>query len=117
MTDLDEDCIFCRIAGGELNTDFLHESPNVVAFNDLAPQAPVHVLVVPRMHIPDVTHLTAEHWRLAGEMIEVASRVAARRGLNDTGFRILTNTGDDAGQTVNHLHWHVLGGSRLGKMG
>lgn len=117
MTDRDEDCIFCKIASGELGTDFAYESPNVVAFDDLSPQAPTHVLVVPRMHLPDVTHLGGEYRQLAGEMIEVASSVAVSRGLIPSGFRILTNVGDDAGQTVHHVHWHVLGGTKLGKLG
>jgi len=117
MTDRDEDCIFCKIAGGELGTEFVYESPNVVAFDDLAPQAPTHVLVVSREHFPDVTHLVGEYQRLAGEMIEVGIWVAAKRGLTGSGFRILSNVGDDAGQTVRHVHWHVLGGTKLGKMG
>ncbi len=117
MTDRDEDCIFCKIVAGELGTEFVYESPNVVAFNDLSPQTPMHVLVVPRMHLPDVTHLTEEHRQLSGELIEVASLVASKRGLTGSGFRILTNVGKDAGQTVHHVHWHVLGGTALGKMG
>jgi histidine triad (HIT) family protein len=117
MTDRDEACIFCKIASGEMGTEFVYESPDVVAFDDLAPQAPTHVLVVPRLHVPDVTHLAGEHRQLAGEMIEVSSLIAAQRGLTDSGFRILTNVGPDAGQTVHHMHWHVLGGAKLGKMG
>lgn len=117
MTDRDEACIFCKIAAGDLDTKFLYESASIVAFDDLAPQAPTHILVVPRLHLPDVTHLVGEHQRLAGEMIEVAGWVAGKRGIKDSGFRLLTNVGKDAGQTVHHLHWHVLGGATLGKMG
>lgn len=117
MTDREEDCVFCKIAAGEMGTAFVHESQNVVAFDDLSPQAPTHVLVVPRQHFRDVIHLVVQDRQLAGEMIEAASQVAVKRGLTDSGFRILTNVGDDAGQTVHHMHWHVLGGRKLGRMG
>lgn len=117
MTDRDEDCIFCKIAAGELATEFVYQSPSVVVFNDLAPQAPTHFLVVPRLHLSDVTHLAGQYRDLASELIEVATQVAIERGLRETGFRILTNVGADAGQSVHHLHWHVLGGATLAPMG
>lgn len=113
----EQDCIFCRIAGGELGTEFEYESAEVVAFNDLAPQAPTHVLVVPRRHLPSVASLTRDDDTLLGELVAAASSVARERGLHESGYRILTNHGRDAGQTVFHLHLHMLGGDQLGPLG
>lgn len=117
MNERKDGCIFCRIAAGELGTVFLYESENVVAFDDVAPQAPTHVLVIPRIHLQDLSALAGEHRELASEMIEAATQVAVDRGLSDTGFRVLSNVGDDAGQTIDHVHFHVLGGTKLAKMG
>lgn len=110
------DCIFCRIAAGELGTAFLVETDSVVAFDDLAPQAPAHVLIVPKSHMTSIAALTRDHDVLLGEMLEVARHVAEDRGVADSGFRLLTNVGPDAGQTVFHLHWHLLGGRELGAL-
>ncbi len=107
------DCIFCKIANGEIPSDFVYEDDNVVAFKDLSPQAPVHVLVVPKKHhaniIDDVPAATLESMSLA------AKKIAEDNGLDKTGFRCIMNTGADAGQTVMHLHMHVLGGAKLGE--
>ena len=111
------DCIFCRIVDGSLNTEFLVQSPHVVAFRDIAPQAPTHVLIVPRRHVEDLQSVTQADSDLIGEMISVAQRVARDEGIADTGYRLLTNIGPDAGQTVLHLHWHLLGGAPLTKLG
>ena len=108
----DADCVFCRIVRGDFGTTFVAESPNAVAFADLAPQAPSHVLVVPRRHIPDLT--AADNEDLLGELLGLARRVAYEAGLDERGYRVLTNTGPDAGQSVFHLHFHVLGGRPLG---
>lgn len=107
------DCIFCRITGGELGTPFVVETDSVVAFDDLAPQAPTHVLIVPKRHLTSIAVLTRNHDALLGEILEVANRVADQRQLGGSGFRFLTNVGPDAGQTVFHLHWHLLGGQPL----
>lgn len=109
-----QDCIFCRIGTGELGTPFVIETDSVVAFDDQAPQAPTHVLIVPKRHITSIAALTRDDDALLGEMLEVANRVAGRRGIETSGFRLLSNTGQDAGQTVLHLHWHLLGGRHLG---
>lgn len=111
-----EDCIFCRIATSELGTPFLIETDSVVAFEDLAPQAPTHVLIVPKRHVPSIAVLSRDHDALLGEMMEVANRVTDQRGIVESGFRLLTNVGPDAGQTVFHLHWHLLGGRALGAL-
>ena len=107
------DCIFCKIANGEIPSDFLYEDDNVVAFRDLNPQAPVHVLVVPKAHhdnfvdgVPAETLLSMER---------AVKAVAEKFGVAESGFRCIMNTGAAAGQTVMHLHMHVLGGKDLGE--
>jgi len=112
MTDRDPDCLFCRIVAGEVPSERLHADDDVIAFRDIAPRAPTHVLVIPRRHIPDahaVTHADAD---LLGKIFAVVRRVADDAGLG-TGYRVVTNVGPDSGQTVFHLHFHVLGGRAM----
>ncbi len=104
-------CLFCRIARGEMGTAFVAESESVVAFADLEPRAPTHVLVVPRRHVRSLAEVSDPG--LAGELVRVANLVAEQAGIIESGYRVLTNTGPDAGQTVDHLHLHVLGGHPL----
>ncbi len=113
----DETCIFCRIAAGEFGTTFLYESDDVVAFEDLAPQARTHVLVVPRRHIPGIADVGVDDGKLLAELVTAANGIARDRGLDATGYRLLTNNGPDAGQTVMHLHLHLLGGNELAPLG
>src|SRR5918998_106896 len=113
----EQDCIFCRIAAGEMNTGFVQENDHVVAFDDLAPKAETHVLVVPRRHVSSIAAVNREDDALIGEMVAVAQAVARDRGLEESGYRLLTNHGEDAGQTVLHLHLHLLGGNTLGPLG
>lgn len=117
MSERQEDCIFCKIAANELGTEFVVETENVVAFNDISPQAPVHVQVIPRRHIGSIRETGGDDSALIGEMIAVANQVAAEKGIADTGFRLVTNAGADSGQEVMHLHIHVLGGRKLGPIG
>lgn len=105
------DCIFCRIARGDLGTEFLVEGAEWVAFADLSPQAPTHVLVVPRAHVESLDDLPEGD--LAGRLLHACREVAAATGI-ETGYRVLTNVGRDGGQEVPHLHFHVLGGRRMG---
>ncbi len=105
------DCIFCKLANGEIPTTYVYEDDRVVAFDDANPQAPVHVLVVPREHYANVGDAVPE--ALLGHLLAVASLVAERTGIAEDGYRIIINTGRDAGQTVLHLHLHVLGGVRM----
>ncbi len=112
----EQDCLFCRIAAGKLGTPFLIETDSVVAFDDLAPQAPTHALIVPKRHLTSIAVLTRDHDALLGDMLEVANRVANQRGIVESGVRLVTNEGPDAGQTVFHLHWHLLGGQPLGAL-
>lgn len=113
----DDTCIFCRIVAGEFGTTFLYESENVVVFEDLAPQAKTHVLVVPRRHITGIADIGTDDGDLMAELIVAANTIARERGLAETGYRILTNNGPDAGQTVMHLHMHLMGGNALALLG
>ena len=107
------DCIFCRIARGELGTEFVAESEHAVAFRDLHPQAPTHVLVVPRRHVAALRHVGPDDAAMIVDALRLAVEVAGREGVMDGGYRVLTNDGPDAGQTIFHLHFHVLGGRPL----
>ena len=107
------DCLFCKIIAGEIPSAKVYEDENVFAFRDIAPQAPTHILVVPREHIESVADLNADNSALAAHCLEAAAAIARQEGLRG-GFRVVSNCGDDAGQTVKHLHFHILGGERLG---
>jgi len=109
MTDRDPDCLFCRIVSGEIPSDRVHEDEGVIAFRDIAPRAPTHVLVIPRRHIPDAHALSDADGDLLGKLFGVMQQVADAAGL-DAGYRVVTNVGPQAGQTVFHLHFHLLGG-------
>jgi len=104
------DCIFCRIVDGQATAKIVFEDATVVAFEDLNPQAPVHLLVVPRRHLPSLKEATAEDEPLLGHLFTVAARLARERGLETKGYRTVINNGAEAGQSVFHLHVHVLGG-------
>ena len=107
------DCIFCRIVRGELGTEFVAESEHNVAFRDLHPQAPVHMLIVPRQHFAALREIESSNWSVTADALALATRIAADQGLYDGGYRVITNDGPDAGQTVPHLHFHLLGGGKL----
>lgn len=114
MTGKGSDCIFCKIAAGEMRTPFVAESDHVVAFDDISPQAACHVLVVPRAHVESVEELDMSHIELWAEMLAMVHNVARTKGLENSGYRIVSNSGADSGQEVPHLHIHVLGGQKLG---
>ncbi len=107
------DCLFCRIVAGEIPGELVHETERTVAFRDVGPQAPTHVLVVPRDHHADLASVVDADPSLVAEVMSAAVAVARQEGL-DGGYRLVANTGGDGGQTVHHLHVHVLGGRRLG---
>ena len=107
------DCIFCKIIAGEIPSQKVYDDENVYAFRDISPQAPVHILIVPKEHIISAAELTAENSHLTAKCYEVIAKLAKNEGL-DNGFRVITNTGADGGQTVPHLHFHLLGGMALG---
>lgn len=108
-----DDCLFCRIAAGALGTKFVVENADVVAFADLHPQAPVHVLVIPRCHVTSLDHASADDQALLGKILLAAREVAHLLGIAESGFRTVLNTGPNAGQSVLHLHAHVLGGRAM----
>lgn len=114
MPDRVEDCIFCRIAAGELGTTFVEVTDDVVAFDDISPQAPAHVLVIPRRHFESLHELGDADGDLWTHMLEVVQRVAEQKGIVESGYRVITNAGPDSGQEVPHLHLHVVGGRKLG---
>jgi len=107
------ECLFCRIAGKEIPAKIVYEDERIVAFNDINPQAPTHVLVIPRRHISTLNDLTGEDDALVGEMTRRAAAIARERGHADAGYRTVFNCNAAAGQTVFHIHLHVLGGRML----
>ena len=109
-----DDCLFCKIAAGEIPTQFVYEDDHVVAFPDINPTAPVHVLVIPRKHVPNLSAAADEDLALVGRVAQVAGVVAERQGVAESGYRAVANTGQDAQQSVQHFHLHVIGGRPLG---
>ena len=107
-------CLFCRIASGEIPARVVYQDDLAVAFEDLSPQAPTHVLVIPRRHLASLLDAGADDAALLGHLLSVATRVARERGHDATGFRLVTNTLEEAGQSVFHLHVHLLAGRRFG---
>jgi len=110
----DPTCLFCRIAAGEIPATLVHRGERVLAFRDIDPKAPVHVLVIPREHVTSLAHAGAAHQGLLGEMLALAAELARAEGIADSGYRTVLNTGRDGGQSVGHLHAHLLGGRALG---
>lgn len=107
------DCIFCKIASGELPARVIYEDDRAVAFEDIAPQAPVHTLVIPKRHISTLLDMADGDKELVGHLFRVARDLAREKGVDEGGFRLVLNTNADAGQTVFHLHLHLLGGRRM----
>ena len=105
-------CLFCKIIAGEIPSAKVYEDELVYAFRDIAPQAPTHVLVVPKAHMEDVNDVTAENSAVIAHIFEVIPQIAKAEGL-ENGYRVVSNCGADAGQTVQHLHFHILGGKKL----
>lgn len=109
----ENDCIFCKIARGEMDTEVLHEDEDVVAFEDINAKAPVHVLVIPKQHVPSMAELGGLPDRVTKRLFEVAQAVAEKKGVAESGYAFRINSGPDSGQEVLHLHVHVMGGRRL----
>jgi histidine triad (HIT) family protein len=108
------DCIFCKIISGDIPSKKVYEDEHVYAFRDISPQAPTHILIVPKQHIESVAAITPDNSNHAAKCFEAIAKIAKAEGL-DSGFRVITNTGKDGGQTVYHLHYHLLGGKTLGE--
>ena len=106
------DCLFCKIVAGEIPSTKVYEDELVFAFRDIAPQAPTHILVIPKIHISAVKDITAANSAIVARIFEVIPQIAANEGLTN-GYRVVSNCGADAGQTVHHLHFHILGGKEL----
>jgi histidine triad (HIT) family protein len=106
----DPDCLFCRIAAGTIPSDIVHQDDLIVAFRDIAPRAPTHILLIPRRHIPSAAELTEADGPLLGRLFGVAADLARSAGIADGGYRLVSNVGRWGGQTVDHLHVHLMGG-------
>ena len=108
-----DDCIFCKIASGAIPSKKVYEDDQLIAFHDIAPQAPVHVLVVPKKHIPGVNELAAEDLALVGHVYSVIQQLVRELKIDESGYRVVVNSGKDGSQSVPHLHFHILGGRLL----
>lgn len=112
-----EDCIFCKIASGEISAEKIYEDETVVAFDDIHPQAPTHFLVIPRKHIASLDEASAPDGPVISKMMLVAAELAREKGIAKSGYRQIINCGKEGGQVVYHLHLHILGGRRMSSMG
>jgi len=108
------ECLFCRIIAGELPATVVYRDEQFTAFRDIRPQAPTHILIVPNQHLTSTNELTDEHVPLMGRLLQRAAELARQEGIAAGGYRLVLNTGPDAGQSVSHIHLHLLGGRRLG---
>lgn len=117
MSDIvSTDCVFCRIAARELPADILHETDTIVAFRDLEPKAPTHILLIPKEHLDSVARIEDRHGAMLADLAQAAAHLADTEGL-ERGYRLVTNVGPDTGQSVFHLHVHLLGGRRMASLG
>ena len=110
---MSNDCLFCKIVAGEIPATIVYSDEHILAFRDISPVAPQHILLIPRKHIQSVAHLEAEDAEVMGHLMVSARKVAEQEGFADNGFRCVLNTGNDGGQTVSHIHLHLLAGRRL----
>ncbi|MBK5107161.1 MAG: histidine triad nucleotide-binding protein [Anaerolineales bacterium] len=107
---MDPKCIFCRIITGDASASIVHQDDQIIAFLDIHPAAPIHILIVPLVHIPSINQISEENAQIIARMFKVAKQLAAKNGIDESGFRLIINSGPDANQTVFHLHLHLLGG-------
>jgi histidine triad (HIT) family protein len=111
---IEASCVFCRIAAREIPSDIVRESDRIVAFRDTNPQAPTHILIIPKEHIASIAEVEDRHGDLMADVAQAATQLAEAEGTADSGWRLVTNVGPEAGQSVFHLHFHLLGGRRMG---
>lgn len=111
------DCVFCQIVAGDQDSDIVYQDDEITAFRDINPAAPTHVLIVPNRHTGRLATIDEADADLFGKMILLASQIAAQEGVAESGYRVLVNQGPDSGQIIEHLHWHLLGGKRLSRLG
>ena len=109
-----EDCVFCKIIKGEIPSEKVYEDEQIVAFKDIAPAAPIHVLVIPKKHIATLLDIKEEDTALMGDMMQAVKKVAKKLGIEEIGFRLIVNCGKDSGQEVMHIHFHILAGMKMG---
>ena len=109
-----ENCIFCKIINKEIPSEIIYEDEEIISFKDINPAAPVHVLVIPKKHIEKITDLKKEDEAIIGKIYTVINEVAIKVGVEKDGFRVITNCGENGGQEVKHIHFHILGGKKLG---
>jgi histidine triad (HIT) family protein len=107
------DCLFCKIISGEIPSKKAYEDEDIIAFHDIKPQAPVHVLVIPKKHISGVTEITPENVEIVSKIFVKIPEITKKLGIYESGFRLISNSGEDGAQTVKHLHFHILGGTKL----
>lgn len=109
-----EDCLFCKIIKGEIPSSKVYEDDEILAFNDINPAAPIHILVIPKKHIVSLAHMEKEDEEIVGKIYGVINKIAEEKGFKDSGYRVIVNCGKDAGQEVMHLHFHILAGAKFG---
>jgi len=109
-----EGCIFCRIVAGEVPCDIVYQHEDFLSFRDISPQAPTHLLIIPKIHIVSLAQLTEEQQELAGRLVIIAKKLAEKEGIAERGYRLVMNCGSEGGQLVPHLHLHLIGGRKLG---
>ena len=109
-----EDCLFCKIIKGEIPSNKVYEDEEILAFNDINPAAPIHILVIPKKHIASLAHMEKEDEAVVGRIYGVINKIAEEKGFKENGYRVIVNCGKDAGQEVMHLHFHILAGAKFG---
>ena len=110
-----EDCIFCKIINKEIPSNIVYEDEEIIAFHDIQPAAPIHILVIPKKHISKLTKLNVEDEKVIGKIFTIINKIAKEQGFSDNGFRVIANCGEDGGQEVGHIHFHILAGRKLGE--
>jgi len=113
---VDTDCIFCKIVAREVPADILRESDRVIAFRDTSPQAPTHILIIPKEHLSSAVEIDDSHADMLADIVQAAAHLAHTEGIGESGWRLVTNVGPDSGQAVFHLHFHLLGGMPMGRL-
>lgn len=109
----DNSCLFCQIAARQIPSDIMRESDRVMAFRDINPQAPTHIVLIPKEHVESLAEITDQHGGVLADIVQAASHLARTEGIDESGWRLVSNVGPDAGQSVFHLHFHLLGGRRM----
>ena len=110
-----EDCIFCKIIKKEISSDIVYEDSDIIAFKDIQPAAPIHILVIPKKHIPSLVELEKEDEIVIGRIYTVINKIAEEQGVKEKGYRVIVNCGKDGGQEVKHVHFHLLAGTKFGE--